>query len=254
MENFMTKKELATGIIHYMFPPTTSKFGFNIVAVVDGSKAILIDVAYEAQAQQVLDDLSAKGITIGKIIISHFHADHLFGINALPDVPIYGGSRYEETLVFEKSTEEEIKKYTPTVAVDKPTILEFGRHKLEMIPLAGHSVCTMLVKINGQFLYVADELVFHNDGRQTLPYLCDGKRDIKRQLESLHRLKEYTDLTIIPGHGPAFDGSLLRKYIRNLEIYLNAVLEADGKITYEDAVRNCDYPLLQSNWHEMNCK
>ena len=108
----MIKKELSAGIILYMFPPTTSKFGFNIVAVIDGDKAVLIDAAYENQAQQVLEDLAASGITIDKIIISHFHADHLFGINALPDVPIYGGSRYEETLVFEKSTAEEVKKYT----------------------------------------------------------------------------------------------------------------------------------------------
>ena len=113
---------------------------------------------------------------------------------------------------------------------------------------------TQLVKINEQFLHVADELVFHNDGQQTLPYLCDGKRDIGRHLASIHKFKDYANLTIIPGHGSAFDGGLLHSYIRNIEIYLKAVLEADGKITYEDAVKNCDYPLQQSNWHEMNCK
>ena len=32
---------------------------------------------------------------------------------------------------------------------------------------------------------------------------------------------------------------------------MSAVLESDGQITYEEAVKNCDYPLLQSNWHEL---
>ncbi|MCL2354125.1 MAG: MBL fold metallo-hydrolase [Defluviitaleaceae bacterium] len=254
----MIKKELAPSIIHYTFPPRreTSYFGDAIVAIIDGNRALLIDVGYEDEAKQVIEDLSKSGITIDKIIISHFHADHLFGIHLLPDVPFYGGMKYRETLIFEGSSNEEIEKYTPNVAVDEPMIMTFGKHKLELIPFQGHSECTMLIKINDQFLYIADEIVLSTDGRLMLPYLCNGEKDIKRQrqLKAYTKLKDYSSFTIIPGHGPAFEGSKLEGYLRNLIIYLNAIIETDGRITYEEAMKKCDYPLLQSNWHEFNCK
>lgn len=49
----MIKKELTPGVIHYMFPPRRVELGYNIVAIVDGNRAILIDAAYEVEAQQV---------------------------------------------------------------------------------------------------------------------------------------------------------------------------------------------------------
>jgi len=254
----MSKTELAPGIIHYAFPPRreTHSFGDSIVAIIDGNNAMLIDVGYEDEAQQVIDDLSARCITIDKIIISHFHADHLFGIHLLPGVPFYGGIGYKETLVYEKTPDEEMEKYIPSVAVDKPMILEFGSHKLELIPFPGHSECTMLTKINGRFLHIADEVVFSVDGRLSLPYLCNGEKNVKRQrqLASWAKLKDYSEFTIIPAHGPAFDGDELQGYLRNLNAYLDVIIESDGKVTYEEAVKSCDYPLLHSNWHEFNCK
>ena len=250
----MLKKELSPGIIHYMFPPRRVELGYNIVAVIDGDKAVLIDAAYEVEAQQVLDDLTVNGITIEKVIISHFHTDHFFGLHVLPDVPFYGGARYKETLIFEGAAEEDVNKYTPTFIVDKPTTIKFGSHEIELTPFPGHALCSLLVKINNQFLYIGDDMIFLNDGRQTLPYLCDSRKDIARQLEALDKLKKYSELTIIPAKGPAFEGNKLHKYAQNLIVYLNAVLEAAGKITYEEAVKNCDYPLLQSHWHEHNCR
>jgi len=250
----MIKKELTPGVIQYMFPPRRVELGYNIVAVIDGNRAVLIDAAYEVEAQQVFEDLSANGIIIEKIVISHFHSDHFFGLHVLPSVPFYGGMHYKETLIFEGATEEEINKYTPTFIVDKPMTLEFGSHLLELIPFLGHALCTLLVKINEQLLFIGDELIFLNTGQQTLPYLCDSRKDIRRQLEALDKLKEYSELIIIPAKGPAFEGSGLHKHIQNLMVYLNAVLETNGVITYEEAVKNCSYPLLQSHWHEHNCK
>jgi len=259
--NKMLKKELEPGIIHYIFSPRNERnyFADSIITVIDEGKAILIDVGYEDEAQQVIDDLSVNGITIDKIVISHFHADHLWGVNVLPDIPFYGGVRYKETLIAEGCSEEEIKKYTPTVTIDKPMILKFGRHELELIPIpiSGHAVCTIFIKINRQFLQIGDEMMFSVDGQQILPYLCDlcdGKKDIRGQIKVLDKLENYSEFTIIPAHGPVFEGGILQGYIQNLKIYLNAVLESKGKISYEQAVKNCDYLFLHSNWHEHNCQ
>ena len=252
----MQKKELADGIIHYTFPPRreTSCFGDGIVAVVDDNEAVLIDAGYEDEAALVLDDLNKNGITIVGLVISHFHADHFHGMRVLPKVPVYGGAHYEETLVFEGYLKDAIVQCAPSIPIDKPTTIKVGKHALELIPIVGHSVCTMFVKIDDRFLYIADEIMFSTDGRLMLPYLCAGKSDIEQQLAAHKQLKDYAGLTIIPAHGPAFDGCNLQDYVRNLGIYLDAVLTSDGKVTYEDAVKNCDYPLASSHWHDANCK
>jgi len=252
----MTKKELAPKIILYTFPSEESDSLLNnIVAVIDGDKAILVDTAYDDQMKLVLEDLNANGVTIERVIISHFHEDHCDGLNVLPDIPFYGGANFKETLVFE-GCEDDIAKYTPTIVVDKPMAIEFGKHKLELIPFRGHSECTMLTKINEQFLQIADEVMLTNDGGLSLPWLCNGEANVKRQrqLSAWDKLKDYSDFTIIPAHGQAFDGDKLHGYLRNLEGYLNAIVESDGNIAYEDAIKNCDYPFSKSRFHENNCK
>ena len=254
----MIKNKLETGIFQYAFPPRreTQSFGDTIVAVVDGNRALLIDVGYEDEAKQVLQDLTANNITVDKVIISHFHADHFAGIDLLPNVPFYGEMNFKKTLEFEGATGDEIERYTPSVIVDKPMTIEYGPHMIELIPFPGHSECTMLIKINERFLHIADEVMFSTDGQLTLPYLCNGDKDTKRQrqINAYNKLKMYSAFTIIPAHGLVFEGSRLNDYLRNLENYINAIIETDGEITYEDAMKNCDYLLLQSNWHEFNCK
>jgi len=246
----MLKIELAPGIIQYMFPPKKEEnhYGYNIVAVTHESKAILIDVAFEAEASQVFEDLSANGIAIDKVIISHFHDDHMEGLKVLPKTPVYGSHRYQDTLDMWTPKEEHIY-FIPTIAVEKPMSIEFGNHKLEIIPSPGHSICTMLVKINEKFLYVSDEIVYSNDGQPLLPAI-ESRGEIKRQLESWNKIREYHALTIIPTHGAVLEGSMLHRDIQNRSAYANAILMADGALTYEEATINCDCMFLQREWFD----
>ena len=63
----MFKKQLSEGVILYTFNPDTGRhFGYNITALIDENKAILIDTAYEEQAL--------------------IHDDHIYGLKVLPKV------------------------------------------------------------------------------------------------------------------------------------------------------------------------
>jgi len=180
----MLKTKLAPDIIHYMFPPSKAEnhYGYNIIAIIHESKAILIDVAFESHARQVIEDLSCFGIAIYKVIVSHFHDDHMEGLKLLPNVLVYGSSHFQETLDM-WTPKQDHKYFTPTITIEQPTTIEFGRrHKLEIIPSPGHSICTVLVKINDKFLHVADEILLSNDGRPILPSI-ENRSHIQRQLE-----------------------------------------------------------------------
>ncbi|MCL2377415.1 MAG: MBL fold metallo-hydrolase [Defluviitaleaceae bacterium] len=247
----MLKTELAPGIVHYMFPPSKIEnyYGYNIVAVIHEDKAILIDAAFEEEARQVSEDLSANGITIDKIIISHFHDDHMEGLKVLPKVPVYGSSRFQETLDL-WTEKNEHQYFVPTVSIEKPTTIEFGRHTLEIIPSPGHSVCTVLININGQFLHVADEIILSNDGRPILPSI-ESRDNIKQQLESWSKIERYYSFTILPGHGPALEGDALHTDMQNRRAFAEAILAAgNGPITYGEAVKDCNCTFLHSNWFD----
>lgn len=247
----MIKTELASGIIHYMFPPKKDEdhYGYNILAIIHEDKAVLIDTAFEDEARQVLDDLSANGIMLDRIIISHFHNDHMEGLKLLPKIPVYGSSRFQDTLDM-WTPKEDHKYFTPSIIVDEPMVLELGNHTLEIIPSPGHSVCTVLVKINNQFLHVADEIIYSNEGQPLLPSI-ESRGDIKRQLESWGNIKDYHSFTIIPGHGVVLEGSELHKDLKNRSAYAEAILGAANEpITYEEAVKNCDCTYLHSNWFD----
>ena len=251
----MLKTELSPNIIHYTFPPRRDKdhYGDSITAIIDESKAVLIDVGFEDELQQVLDDLSASGITVDKVIISHFHDDHMNGLKLLRNVHVYGSSRFQETLDL-WTAKEEHAYFAPSVAVKTPTTVKLGNHTLEIIPSAGHSVCTVLTNIDGKFLHVADEIMYSPDGRPILPSIV-SREDIKVQLESWSKLKDYQGLTIIPGHGAALTANEAQADLKNRQAYAEAIFAAGDKpLTYADAVRHCDCEFLHSSWFKRLAK
>lgn len=245
----MTKIEIEEGIIQYIFDPLPGKhFGNKIVALISENKAILIDTAYENQALQVLKDLEEKGITIEKIIISHFHDDHMRGLKLFQESIIYGSSNFGITLNMWTESDEH-KFFTPNFLVNKPVTVGFGKHHLTLIPFPGHSACGIIVNINDVYVHIADELMFSNDGKPILPTVDDN--NIKVHIESLNRLREYSNYILIPSHGGIIKGKeKIENEINNRSLYFNNILSNNKRLTYEEATKGCTCNFLHKEWHE----
>ena len=86
-------------IIQYVFKnsDTNPHIDLNITVILNGDRAVLIDVGYPRHARLVREDLSLKGISVEKIIISHYHPDHAAGAVEFPDIPKDGG-RIKESI------------------------------------------------------------------------------------------------------------------------------------------------------------
>ena len=245
----MLKQIISDGIIRYDFPASPGRHdGTNIYAVWEGDKVILIDAGYIPQAQQVLDDLMDKGFSIEGVVISHFHEDHMEGLQVLPKTTVYGGAAYQTTL--DTWTEkDEHHYYTPAVPVRDTYTIALGGHTLVLIPFPGHSQCTLLTMIDDTYLHIADEMLFSDTGEPILP--CPERYCIGRHVESLNRLKAYDQYILLPAHGLPLSGAArIRREIDNRAAYLRAVLCFDGEISYEEAIRKCDCSFLHSEWHK----
>jgi len=249
----MKKQELAKDIVHYIFDPKPNKrFATSVTALFNGSKVTLIDTAYEFQFQELLDEFSKDNIEVEQVIITHFHDDHMEGLKLLRAIPVYGSKRFQESLDLWTDKEEHVH-FTPSVTVDMPQSLNYGEHNITMIPHPGHSACGMIIKINDAFLHVSDEIMFAIDGEPLLPSLTDGTQDAKPHLDSINRLRGYEKFTIIPSHGPVFDGETLACEIKNRYSYLAALYDSGGTISFEDTIKNCTCTFAHPEWHQYNC-
>lgn len=247
--NEMLKRELSSGVIEYVFDPQPGKyFGNRITALINEDQVILIDTGYKHQAIEVAKDLDANHLKVEKIIITHFHDDHMEGLKIWPNLCVYGSSYYQNTLD-RWTTKEEQHYYVPTVLVEESHKIQFGRHQIEMIRFPGHSICTMIVKINEEYVHIADELMFSNNGEPLLP--CITKEDLKNQSESISKLREYMSYTFIFGHGDNIkDKSQIENTIENTSLYFNKILSSRDKISFKVATKECTCTFLHEEWHE----
>lgn len=249
MGSMMVKRELSDGIIQYVFEPLPGKHFWNsITAIINGQEVLLIDTAYEQQALLLYDDLNSNGLDIKKIIISHFQDDHMQGLKALPKVPVYGSLYYQTTLDLWTESKEH-HYFIPTELIKEEYSLNFGEHCIKLIPFPGHSPCTIISMIDQSYIHIADELMFSVDGKPLLPSTDPGC--IERHIASLERLKNFSSYTLIPSHGPEICGKIkIEGEINNRISYFKAILNSKGRISYDEAIKDCDCEFLHSEWHD----
>lgn len=245
----MEKLQVAGWIVGYRFSPEPGKhFGFNIFALLDEREraALLIDTAYEEQAAAVRSELSSIGYTVIGTIISHFHPDHVMGLKALPGVAIHGSVRFEETLRH-YTDDEERRAFTPTDPVTDETRFEFGEHRLTFRLAPGHTPCTLYTFVGERFVHVADHIMTSNTGQDILPWAAFDL--IPDHIDSLEMLRRFADRTFLLSHGVILRGERqIHEAIDNRLAYFRAVLEGRGRISYEEAVRDCSCDFLHKEW------
>ena len=135
--------------------------------------------------------------------------------------------------------------------IQRTTLVHYGERTLKLIPFPGHSACTMLVEIDDIFLHIADELMFSPEGEPILPLATGG---FEMHINSLKKFENCEKTIIIPAHGPIFSGANLEAEAAKRLPYLQACLDADGNISYEEATKNCGTAFVYENWHDVNTK
>jgi len=233
--------------------------GFNSNAgwVVTDDGVVVID----ALGTPVLGEALVKairGVTsqqIRRVILTHYHADHFYGLKALKDagadVWAYRAAlEYFESGEAQRRLEQRSRDLFPyvdekTVLVradrwlDADTSFEMGGVRFEITYMGpAHSPEDVIIVVPQEGVVFSGDILFA--GR--IPFV--GEADSKRWLERIDQLLALKPKLMVTGHGqvsrdPAKDLALTRDYLKYLRTAMGKA--ADDLVPFEEAYAGTDW-------------
>ena len=229
----------------------------NIVAVVDGGEALLVDTrSTYGQAREIIDDLRALGTPrVSVVVNTHGHYDHVFGNRVFRPVPIWGHERCVTMIeqlgdAHRAAISAEIPEMAAELAeveldppdrtfVERATV-EIGRREVQLSYLGrGHTDNDIVIQVpDGDVVCVGDLL---ENG--AAPYFGDGY-PMEWPATGARLLELVGDRTVVvPGHGShagrAFVETSLEAF-RSIAALARQV--AAGELDLEAAIAAAPYP------------
>jgi glyoxylase-like metal-dependent hydrolase (beta-lactamase superfamily II) len=176
----------------------------NFIYIIGDSvtrKAAVVDPAWDVNA--ILDYVQREGYDIDKILLTHYHQDHLGG--SMMGQNIQGAAdlmgRVAAKVYVNKEEAEGTKKVSglgdsDLVKVESGDVIQVGELKLKFLHTPGHTPGSQCFLVEGN-LISGDTLFVNSCGRVDLP-----GSDPKAMYHSLnHTLRNLDDSTVIyPGH------------------------------------------------------
>ena len=187
----------------------------NIVAVVDGGEALVVDTrSTYPQAHEIIDDLRALGAPrVSVVVNTHGHYDHVFGNRVFRPVKIWGHERCVTMIerlgeTHRASTAAAIPELAAELAeveldppdqtfADRATV-EIGSRQVELAYLGrGHTDNDIVIRVADSDVVCAGDLLENG----AVPYFGDGY-PMDWPATGARLLELVGDRTIVvPGHG-----------------------------------------------------
>jgi glyoxylase-like metal-dependent hydrolase (beta-lactamase superfamily II) len=209
------------------------------------------------QLKQAIASVTSQPIRL--VIVSHFHADHFYGLQSLKSdgVKVWAHAAGREAVESEaaRSRLEQrradlapyVNEKTRLVGADRwldfkgsPEIrVTFGGLKMRLIDVSGaHSPEDIMLFVEDEAVLLAGDLYF--SGR--IPFV--GQADSKAWLAALDRIEPLAPKMVIPGHGaasrnPKPDIEMTRKYLLYLREKMGAAVRE--LVPFDEAYKATDW-------------
>jgi glyoxylase-like metal-dependent hydrolase (beta-lactamase superfamily II) len=208
----------------------------NFILVIDSSM-------YVSTAQEFRKKLEAHfKLPVGYLIITHYHADHIFGMKTYKDIPMISGmevfnnlqsddikKRYE-SYVFELEKEDPLGKNVefllPNILFNNQIIINDEDLRVEIKHVGGHTSGSSYVYFPEEKVLFAGDLIFED----MFPYAGDITCDPEKWIKAIEEMISLNPDYIVPGHGPLMKGK--EKLHRHLEFFI------EFRQIIKDAVKN----------------
>ncbi len=245
-------------------PVSAANQGFNANAgfVITPDGVVVFDaLGTPALGAALLASIRAiTPLPIRRVVVSHYHADHFYGLQAFKavgadiwahrkvldylasDAPALRLAERRESLF--PWVNELSRIVPPDVTVDRETRFEIGGMRFRLVPAGpAHTPEDLMMMVEDEGVLFAGDLVFA--GR--IPYVGDA--DSKAWLDALDRLSASPPSVIVTGHGPpSRDGmadlGMTRDYLRMLRSEMAKAVEE--MLDFEEAYARADWGSFRS--------
>ncbi len=237
----------------------TDNEGFisNAGFVITGDGVVVFDsLGTPSLAHKLVEKI--KGITnqpIKKVVVSHFHADHIYGLQVFEElgaeiIAPYGAQKYiyseaakerleERQFSLDPWVNEQTHLVLPDTTIEKSTRFTMGDLTFTINYMGkAHSDGDMTMLVEPDKVLFSGDIIF----QQRIPFV--GSADSKKWLETLTRLETEGLIALIPGHGPASTDpkntiSLTRRYLAYLRKVIGVGVEEF--IPFDEVYANADW-------------
>jgi glyoxylase-like metal-dependent hydrolase (beta-lactamase superfamily II) len=192
---------------------------------------------------------------IKKVVVSHFHADHIYGLQVFEElgaeiIAPYGAQKYiqskaaasrleERQFSLEPWVNENTYLVLPDTTIEKSTVFTLGGITFTINFMGkAHSDGDLTMLVEPDKVLFSGDLIF--EGR--LAFV--GNADSKKWLETLIQLETEGLAALVPGHGPASDNpekiiALTRSYLAHLRRVMGAGIE--DFTPFDEVYANADW-------------
>ncbi|MEQ9617704.1 MAG: MBL fold metallo-hydrolase [Deltaproteobacteria bacterium] len=210
----------------------------NSHLIMGKNEAILIDAQFSSkEAEKLVDLINTTGKKLSKIIITHPHPDHYYGLEVLGvkygDTEITGGLR---TIDYVKNT----MKYWQGDKEEPPifgrlTVLEGNSFKFEDRDVV-FKTFTNGESIENTVLYIPSlEMLFVGDLASNGVHMWLGENNLDKWLEQLRIIRSIGPISYIyPGHGPVGTVDILDEAERYILNFRNTLKDSNS---FDEAVK-----------------
>jgi len=192
---------------------------------------------------------------IKKVIVSHFHADHIYGLMVFEElgaeiIAPYGAQKYlqseaaaerleERQFSLDPWVNEDTRLILPDTTIEKSDTFTMGDITFTINFMGkAHSDGDLTLLVEPDKVLFSGDIIF--EGR--IPFV--GNADSKKWLETLTRLETEGLNALVPGHGPASHDpeetiSLTRRYLAHLREVLGAGI--DELMPFDEVYAEADW-------------
>ena len=192
---------------------------------------------------------------IRKVIVSHYHADHVYGLQVFEElgaeiIAPYGAQKYiqseaaknrleERQLSLDPWVNENTHLVLPDTTVSSSTTFTMGELSFTINYMgSAHSDGDMTLLVEPDKVLFSGDIIF----RERIPYV--GNADSKKWLETLTKLETGGLTALVPGHGPASTNpadtiAFTRRYLAYLRQSMGKGVEEF--IPFDEVYENTDW-------------